>query len=323
MLPVPGMSHYSKRMKHPFPAQTAATLAAIIAIALAPSLFIACANPKRDKIDQTAQRANGAKPLRIASMAPSLTAILVELGEGNRLVAVDSWSGDEEGVPDSALRMDMMNPDAERIAELAPDLLLASSITREGTGKDPFRALSDAGIRVVYVPTSDSVAGIRGDIERIASLVGREDKGREAIARMDEKIAEITRVAGTIPQSEKKTAFFEISPAPWIYSFGKGVYLDDVLTLAGASNVLSDEKGWIAVSAEAVATRDPDVIITNQAGPGDPVAEILARPGWSGMKAVRDRRVYRVDNRASSQPGPGVALAIAEIAKAVYPEYFK
>ncbi len=316
------MSHYSKRMKHPLPGRTAAALAVLAALALAPSLLTACAKPKRADIAQKTESASDAPPQRIASMAPSITAIIVELGIGDRLIAVDSWSGDEKGVPASALRMDMMNPDAERIAALAPDILLASSITREGTGKDPFRALSDAGIRVVYVPTSDSVEGIRGDIGRIASLVGRERQGSESIARMDERIAEITRVVETIPQSERKTAFFEISPAPWIYSFGKGVYLDDVLSLAGVSNVLAGEKGWIAVSAEAVATRDPEVILTNQAGPGDPVAEILARPGWSGMKAVRNRRVYRVDNRASSQPGPSVARAIAEIAKAVYPEYF-
>jgi iron complex transport system substrate-binding protein len=62
--------------------------------------------------------------LRIASLAPSSTSIIVALGLAERLVAVDQWSATLPGVSESALRLDLMRPDVERLAALSPDLLI-------------------------------------------------------------------------------------------------------------------------------------------------------------------------------------------------------
>lgn len=255
-------------------------------------------------------------------MAPACTQTILALGLGERLVAVDSWSDTVSGVPTGAVRFDMMKPDAERLAELEPDLVLVSAITKEGTSKDPFKPLSDAGVNVVYLPTAASLADIRSDIARVAALVGKADEGKRLVKSMDDEIARIEGIASSIPASERRTVIFEISAAPYIYSTGRGTYLDELITAAGAKNALSTEAGWIAVNAETIVASDPDAILTNTSYLDDPVAEILARPGWEGMKAVRERRVFYIDNDSSSQPGPDVAKALGEIAKAVYPEYF-
>jgi len=116
---------------------------------------------------------------------------------------------------------------------------------------------------------------------------------------------------------------FEISAAPSIYSFGSGVYLNELLEAAGAKNILAKETGWISVNAETILASDPDVILTNVNYIPDPVAEICGRPGWDGMKAVRNKRVYYIDNSTSSQPTPAVVKSLKEIVEAVYPDYFK
>jgi iron complex transport system substrate-binding protein len=265
----------------------------------------------------------GKNALKIASMAPACTQTILALGLGENLIAVDSWSDALDGVPAGSARFDMMKPDVERLAELEPDLVLVSAITQEGTSKDPFKPLSEAGVNVVYLPTAASLADIRTDVARIAALVGRIDEGKSLVKSMDGEIARIQAIASKIPEPERRTVIFEISAAPYIYSTGRGTYLDELLAAAGTKNALSGETGWISVSAETVVAADPDVILTNVSYIDDPVAEILARPGWDGMKAVRDRRVYRIDANSSSQPGPDVAKALGEIAKAVYPEYFK
>jgi ABC-type Fe3+-hydroxamate transport system, periplasmic component len=264
-----------------------------------------------------------ARKPRIVSMAPASTSILVSLGVSDALVAVDTWSGEIHGVPADAVRFDMMKPDAERLAALEPDILIVSAITQAGTSKDPFKPLEEAGVRVLYLPTSTSIEEIRADVRRIAELSGRAEAGTELIAQMDSGIERIAKVARTIPGNERRSVVFEISPAPTIYSFGSGVYLDELLETAGAVNALGKESGWIAVSAEAVMAADPDVILTNASFGEDPVAEIRSRPGWSHLKAVRTGRVFYIDNAASSQPAPGVVTALGEIAKAVYPEYFR
>ena len=230
------------------------------------------------------------------------------------LVAVDTWSADIAGVPRDAVRFDMMQPDIERLAALEPDLLLVSTLTRAGTNRDPFKPLADSGVRVVYIPTAISIEDIRRDTAAIAELLGRDDAGKSLVAAMEIEIESIRAIARGIPADARRTVMFEISPAPYIYSFGHGVYLDELLAAAGAVNAFAGEEGWIAVSGEQALASNPDVILTNVSYLDDPVGEICARDGWSGIAAVRTGR---------SQPTPDVVRALRQIAEAVYPEYFK
>jgi len=261
--------------------------------------------------------------IRIASMAPSCTTILASLDLADNLVAVDTWSASVSGVSKDAVRFDMMKPDVERLIALAPDLLFVSTITQEGTSRDPFAPLSNAGTRVIYMPTSKNLEDIRRDIAQVAEITGKVSAGKKVIDEMDKGIEKISAVARTIPKDKRRTVYFEISAAPYIYSFGKGVYLDELLEAAGAINALKSETGWISVSGETILGSNPDVILTNVGYLPDPVAEICARSGWSSVRAVREKRVYLIDANSSSQPGPNVVKALGEIAKAVYPEYFK
>jgi iron complex transport system substrate-binding protein len=268
-----------------------------------------------------AARKDGPK-LRVISLAPAATSILIDIGAADLLVGTDTWSTRLPDAPRGLPAFDMMKPDVERIAALKPDLLLVSRMTEAGSGVNPFKLLEGPRTRVVVTDTGADLAAIAKDVETVAALVGREKEGERTIERMAEAVKKIEAVARKIPEDRKRTVVFEIESAPWIYSFGKGVYLDDLLSRAGAINAFAGESGWIAVSAEAVAKANPDVILTNVVG-DDPVAEIRARPGWGALKAVREGRVYRIDNTASSQPAPSCAKALAEIAEAVYPEYFK
>ncbi|ULQ58492.1 ABC transporter substrate-binding protein [Brucepastera parasyntrophica] len=255
-------------------------------------------------------------------MAPSCTVILTDLGLPGSLVAVDSWSARQYGHLRDLPSFDMMDPDIEQIAALAPDILLVSTMTQAGANRDPFKPLSDMGIQVIYFPTSESLADIKRDVRRIADITGTKDQGEKIVADMEATIEEIASVAQTIPETDRKTVFFEISAAPFIYSFGQGVYLNELLELAGTDNILKDETGWAAVNAETVFSRDPEVILTNVSYLLDPIPEIKSRPGWKSLRAVKNNRVYYIDNIKSSQPAPAVIGTLKEIAGAVYPEYF-
>lgn len=256
-------------------------------------------------------------------MAPAMTSILTHLQLADSLVAIDSWSARLPGVSASVPEFDMMKPDVERLAALSPDLLLVSTITQAGTGKDPFAPLASAGVKVVYFSSAKNLAEIGASVMQIAELTGHTDEGSVIVEKMNAEIETIRKKSQKIPENKRRTVFFEIAPAPYIYSFGSDVYLDELLKAAGARNSLGNEKGWIAVSGETVIASNPDIILTNVASPGDAVAEICARPGWDTMNAVKNGHVYRIDNTSSSQPAPDVVKALREIAEAVYPEYFK
>ncbi len=255
-------------------------------------------------------------------MSPSATAILCALGLGPSIITADTWSSGTPGLAEGIPLFDMMKPDVEALAALESGIMFVSDMTKEGTSKNPFKPLSDAGTEVVYMATSASIEGIKGDIRLIAERTGVQAKGEELVAAMEEKIAEIRSKTAGIPAEQKKRAFFEISPAPYIYSFGSGVFLNELLEDAGLVNILAGESGWLSVSAETVAAADPDIIFTNVSYAGDPVPEILSRAGWEGIKAVRSRQVYAIDNNASSQPAHTVVIALEQMAEAAYPELF-
>ena len=122
---------------------------------------------------------------------------------------------------------------------------------------------------------------------------------------------------------EKKTVLFEISPVPYLYSFGTGVYLNEMIELIGAQNVLADQEGWLSVTEESAVAANPDVILTSDNFSNeDPVAEILGRAGWENVTAVKDGAVAYIDNAASSLPNHHIVDALKEMAKAVYPEEY-
>ena len=132
----------------------------------------------------------------------------------------------------------------------------------------------------------------------------------------------LSRIVSDIPEEERKSVYFEISPAPYLYSSGSGTYLHELIELAGGRNVLADQNGWISVEGETVAAANPDVIFTNVNYTDDPVGEILGREGWAGVSAVQDKEVYYIDNMASSLPDHNIVIAVEQMARALYPERF-
>ena len=67
---------------------------------------------------------------------------------------------------------------------------------------------------------------------------------------------------------------------------------------------------------------DPDVILTAIDYLPDPVEEIMNRPGWEAMTAIKSGSVYRIDSESANQPNHRIVKALWEMARAVYPERF-
>jgi iron complex transport system substrate-binding protein len=129
---------------------------------------------------------------KIISTAPSNTEIIADLGLADKLVAVDSFSGPIKGVGKDVTKIDFSNPDAEAIIGLEPDLIIASGHNKTGTGEDPFKLVSESGIPVVYIPSSDSIDGIYKDIEFISNTLNVKEKGDKLVKDMKSEVAEIS-----------------------------------------------------------------------------------------------------------------------------------
>jgi iron complex transport system substrate-binding protein len=266
---------------------------------------------------------------RIVSTAPSNTEIITDLGQAHKLVAIDRHSVNVTGIPEGLPQLDFFYPDAEVIIKLEPDIIIASGHNATGTGEDPLMLLREMGISVVYISMSTSINEIYNDIAFIADILHVEKEGERVINLMKTQIEEIAHAAAqttanmTANAENRKTVYFEISAAPDMMTFGKGSYINDMISVIGAQNIFGDENWLVMPGAEAVISRNPDVILTNVNYIDDPIAEIKSRPGFNHVNAVINNRIYQIDTDSSVRPSSRIILALRQMSQAVYLELYE
>ena len=299
------------------------SLMAIFVMAM--MIFVGCSNKPTTMQDREGNEFNVPKEVNtIISTAPSNTEVLVALGLADKLVAVDKYSADVEGISEELPKIDFRNPDAEAIIALNPDIVIASGHNKVGD-EDPFALIKEAGIPVAYIPSSYSIDGIYEDIEFIANLTNTEKKGKELVDSMKKEVEKIKAIGDKI--TDKKNVYFEIGAGSGLYTFGNGTFLNELIETVGATNIFADENSWITVTPEAVIDANPDVILANSPGTNEAgltaIEDIESRDGWDTITAVQNGDVYSIDNNASSRPSQNVIKALKEIAKAIYPDEYK
>lgn len=243
----------------------------------------------------------------IVSLAPAITQVLVDLGAADKIVAIDTYSAGTKGLSETLPAFDMMTPDLEQIIALAPDIVLMTGMTLTG-GDDPMKQLTDAGICVAYIPSSDSIKGILEDTLFIGQIAGDEAGAQGLNDTLTAAIDELR-----VTTDDPTPVFFEIG---FPYTMGSGTFINEMIEILGGRNIFADETGWLTVSDEAVIAAAPEIIFTNADWNPEAVAEILAREGWETIPAVENGRVYLINGDASSQPNHRIIYALQEMAAA-------
>ena len=254
----------------------------------------------------------------IITLMPSKTEIVMGLGFGDYIIATDQSSGMIDGIPSGIATLDYGGVDVEHIISLNPDVIIASDMLRFG-GNDPLEPARNLGIAVAYIPTSNSIEGIKDDIRFVAQVLGVQERGEELVAQMEAELDTVAQIVAGI--NNRRMVYFEIWP---LFSFGTGTFLHELLEIAGGISITRDMEGWVPLSDEFVLDINPDVILTSTdpGALGNPVEEILNRTGWGSVTAVAEGNVHFIDTDASNRPTHNVVYALWEIARAIYPEYF-
>lgn len=257
---------------------------------------------------------------RIVSLAPSVTQVLCEIGVADKIIGVDNHSpACTDRLAADLPQFDLMSIDAEALLALKPDIVFVSGVSYVGAD-DPLKSLRDAGVCVADIPSSSSLADIQRDNRFIADCVGKSAEGKALNDEMQATIDRVAAIGRTI--TDKKRVFFTISDTSYLYSFGKGTFLHEMLELIGAVNVLGEQEGWLSVTTESAVAANPDVILTSVNHLPDPIADITGNAAFAPVDAVKNGRVYRIDNTASSLPNHHVVDALVEMALAVYPDEY-
>lgn len=264
----------------------------------------------------------------IISMAPSITRVLIDLGLADNIVACDTYSFGSYGSELNAdiPQFDMMAPDQEQLVALNADIIFTTGMSQAG-GTDVYESVRESGALITDIPSSTSLKGIEEDLQFIGLVVGKEAEADAMVSHMETVIAQISEIASTISDDEKKSVLFELyTPSadnPVIYTAGNGTYINEMLELVGAKNVAADEADqWPALSEEAAVAANPDVILTADMYTPDVINTILTMEGWENVNAIVNNEVFMLDSDEVNQPNQHVISALIAMAKAIYPEQF-
>ncbi len=244
---------------------------------------------------------------RVVSLAPNLTEIVFAVGAGSSLVGVSDFS-DYPPAAAAVPRVGGLDPSAERIVSLRPDVVLVTA--DGGNPKGVVAALEAAGIPILIVPgrsLDDVLAGIR----LVGARVGREEDAERLVRRLAERRAEVIR---GVTGKQRPRAVLLVWPEPPQAAGGK-TFLDDVLTEAGADNQLAGRTGWPVVSGEWLATAPLDVVVVPDSPGNRPVFDRAFASGALSHGTVARARIVRVDESTLTRPGPRVFDALEALAR--------
>jgi iron complex transport system substrate-binding protein len=258
-------------------------------------------------------RGQGTVPARIVSTSPSITETLFALGLGSHVVGVSQYCRYPPEVVGLPKVGTFLQPDAERIVALRPDLVFVHEAAGPLTAR-----LATMHIRAVGVEEG-TLASVFAAIREIAIGAGVPARGETLVADLEGQLDRIRQTGST---SSPPSVLFIIGRRPGtladLVAVGPHSYLDALIGIAGGHNVLFSGglPQYPRISMETVLRLDPDVII-DTVDMGETAALRLERQAmnerlWAqypGLRAVRTRRVFAETTDALVVPGPRIVEA--------------
>jgi iron complex transport system substrate-binding protein len=290
-----------------------ATAAAVIALAVTHS---AGARPSA-AFPVTIHAANGdvvikTRPTRVISLSPTGTEDLFAVGGGSQVIAVDDQSDYPKQAPHTTLSG--YTPNVEAIAGYKPDLVIVSNDI-DGI----VASLQRLGITVLLEPAADTVAQAYDEIRQLGSATGHKLKSTTVVRSMERALTKILR---SVPKAQRhQTVYHELDPT--YYSATSATFIGRIYKLFGFKNIAdaadTTHSGYPQLSAEYIVASNPDIVVlADSVCCGQKASTVAARPGWSGIAAVKHGRVVAVNDSIASRWGPRIvdfARAVAAVAR--------
>ncbi|ONI91400.1 ABC transporter substrate-binding protein [Saccharothrix sp. ALI-22-I] len=252
------------------------------------------------------------RPARIVVLAPTATEMLFAIGAGGQVVAVD----DQSTHPPEAPRSDLsgFQPNAEAIAAHEPDLVVISSDINQIANQ-----LDTLGIPVYQAGPARTLDDSYTQLDDLGRLTGHAAEAGNVVTRMRDDIAGI--VADVPERREEPTYYYELDQA--LYTVTGTTFIGALFDRLGLVNVADraglqgTNAGYPQLSAEFLIDADPDLIfLADTKCCGQSADTVKARPGWSGITAVRTDRIVALDDDIASRWGPRVVELVRTIADA-------
>ena len=272
------------------------------------------------------------EPLRIVTLAPSVTETVCAVGGTEFIIGTDLYSNYPQEIVDGrddgsiAVTGGYTDPNYEYIVRLSPDIVFCDG----GAGEHLSMAdkLRKSGIDCVVLYNCTSVNTLYSNMWIAASALGLSENANSVINSIRHTIDTVSGIAGMT----NKRVFSALSadPSPW--TSGSNTFMSDIIALSGGRNVFdSQSSSWFMVSKEQIYKKQPQVIIimsTKVVDSEERYLEIIDSldPLWKQTPAYENGDIYIFSGASADifqRPGPRLSEAAELLCKCLNPEFFQ
>jgi iron complex transport system substrate-binding protein len=282
--------------------------------------------------------------MRIASLVPSATEMLFALGLGEQVVAVTHEcdyppvaremphltatvlpEGLSAGEIDAAVKAAvgegkaLYSLDEERLAELAPDLIVTQAVC--DVCAVSFDDVVEVAARLPSRPQvvqqdPSTLAEVLEDVTRLGRAAGIERRAAAVRAALEQRL-EAVRTAVSAAPRPRVLALEWLDPP-----FVGGHWIPEMIELAGGVDVAGTAGAKsLEVEWERLAGLDPDVVVAMPCGWYVEDSRAQAVEHWQRIEALGAARVFAVDAASTySRPGPCLVDGTELLAHLLHPD---
>jgi len=255
-------------------------------------------------------------PRRIVSLDPGMTASLYRIGAEKLLVG---RSG-HETYPKQSLQLPVMTidgnrPDLKQIQQAQADVVLVPQSmvpTAQDVDKLQLKAAAE-----VYVVGGNSVDQVENDISAMGLITDHADAGRALAAAVSTSVGRVERSVAGEPPARTYVDVGLVTPGT--FTIDPASMTGDLVRLANGTNVASEVSPSQPVTFAQMGELAPDAYLSEQ-GSGAMLSDLRKHKATRSIPAVENRRVIQLPASVLNEDGPRVAVALAQIAKALHPD---
>jgi iron complex transport system substrate-binding protein len=265
--------------------------------------FVTCSSEKQTTVAKI--------PMRIVSLAPSITETLFALGLGDRVIGVTTYCTYPPEVKQIEKIGGYSDVNIEKIVSLHPDIVI---LTPEHTSQKD--ALERFNIRTLTVNPSSfekiccsfsSIGSIFNVVSRADSLITVFKKYMQPIQSQDtSRLSVLLCVGREAPGSGSVKS---------IFAAGVSTVYNQIIEAAGGRNAFRDSiPMYPSLSYEGIIALKPDIIIDAAATMGEFNCDQLVED-WKGLgrvKAIQLNNVFCIQKEYATVPGPRILLLIED-----------
>lgn len=192
---------------------------------------------------------------RIISLSPQITESIYLLGAGEKLIGVTDFCKRPSEVTKKEKIGTPLRPDVEKIIAMRPDIVFG---TREGNSPIVMARFERLNVKIHYFNRPKTFADLMDNFLTLSKMVGKEERGR--------RIKEVAQ--RSLPETKNRRGFkvlWQVGAEPLIVASNKSL-ANDIILLAGGSNIVESELPYPRINAEEVILKAPHVIVLMDMG---------------------------------------------------------